>query len=166
MLLFLVWGRFDSLLESVHDWPLLCFLSSVNIFQTIRDNIEDGGKPQNVNLTRRAMKDPTGIKAYTKKGTYPGEWVLNIFKLWSFTLRYTLFLRAALFSTHTQCCLTFSWIVIQMLLRCCLTHITITGPYEALLWWEGGGGVKKKIKKKHWLKHPEAVPKKTKFGPK
>ena len=84
----------------------------LNIFQTIRDDIEDGGKPQHVNLTRRAMKDPTGMKAYTKKGTYPGEWVLNIFKLWSFTLRYTLFLRAILFSTHTQCCLTFSWIVI------------------------------------------------------
>ena len=24
----------------------------------------------------------------------------------------------------------------------------------------GGGGVKKKLKKKHWLKHPKAVPKK------
>ena len=29
------------------------------------------------------------------------------------------------FSTQPQCCLTFSWIELQMLLRCCLIHITI-----------------------------------------
>ena len=58
-----------------------------------------------------------------------------------------------------------------MLLRCCLIHITITGPYETFLWRGGtrgrGGWVKmsvtmtgrgQKIKKKHWLKCPKAVP--------
>ena len=29
------------------------------------------------------------------------------------------------FSTYPQCCFTFSWIELQMLLRCCLIHITI-----------------------------------------
>ena len=29
------------------------------------------------------------------------------------------------FSTQPQCCLTFPWIELQMLLRCCLIHITI-----------------------------------------
>ena len=29
------------------------------------------------------------------------------------------------FSTQPQCCLTSSWIELQMLLRCCLIHITI-----------------------------------------
>ena len=31
----------------------------------------------------------------------------------------------AVFSTQAQCCLTFSWIEPQMLLKCCLIHITI-----------------------------------------
>ena len=29
-----------------------------------------------------------------------------------------------MFSTQPQCCLTFSWIELKMLLRCCLIHIT------------------------------------------
>ena len=29
------------------------------------------------------------------------------------------------FSTQPQCCLTFSWIELQMLLRCCLAYISI-----------------------------------------
>ena len=29
------------------------------------------------------------------------------------------------FSTQPQCCLTFSWIEFQMLLRCCLIHINV-----------------------------------------
>ena len=29
------------------------------------------------------------------------------------------------FATQAQCCLTFSWIKLQMLLRCCLIHIPI-----------------------------------------
>ena len=35
------------------------------------------------------------------------------------------FLQATLFSTQPQCCLTFSWIELQILLRCCLIHISI-----------------------------------------
>ena len=35
------------------------------------------------------------------------------------------FLAARFFSTQPQCCLTFSWIKPQMLLRCCLVHISI-----------------------------------------
>ena len=36
-------------------------------------------------------------------------------KIWLFSL--------ALFSTQPWCCVTFSWIKLQMLLRCCLIHI-------------------------------------------
>ena len=35
------------------------------------------------------------------------------------------FYKQCLFSTQPQCCLTFSWIELQMLLRCCLIHISI-----------------------------------------
>ena len=35
------------------------------------------------------------------------------------------FISYAFFSTQPQCCLTFSWIELQMLLRCCLVHIAI-----------------------------------------
>ena len=35
------------------------------------------------------------------------------------------FIRKAFFSTQLQCCLTFSWIQLQMLLSCCLIHISI-----------------------------------------
>ena len=35
------------------------------------------------------------------------------------------FVAARFFSTQPQCCLTFSWIKPQMLLRCCLVHISI-----------------------------------------
>ena len=39
---------------------------------------------------------------------------------------YTLyFYKQRLSSTQPQCCLTFSWIELQMLLRCCLTHVSI-----------------------------------------
>ena len=37
----------------------------------------------------------------------------------------TFFISNAFFSTQPQCCLTLSWIEFQMLLRCCLIHITI-----------------------------------------
>ena len=40
-------------------------------------------------------------------------------------LRYKLFLKTTHFSTQPQCCLMFSWIELQMLLWCCLIHITI-----------------------------------------
>ena len=30
-----------------------------------------------------------------------------------------------LFSTQPQCCLTFSWIELELLLRCCLIHISL-----------------------------------------
>ena len=44
---------------------------------------------------------------------------------WS-NLSYTnTFFISNIFSTQPQCCLTFSWIELQMLLRCCLIHITI-----------------------------------------
>ena len=35
------------------------------------------------------------------------------------------FLKERLFSTQPQCCLTFSWIELQMLRRCCLLHVSI-----------------------------------------
>ena len=35
------------------------------------------------------------------------------------------FYKQRFFSTQPQCCLTFSWIELQMLLRCCLIHISI-----------------------------------------
>ena len=40
------------------------------------------------------------------------------------TSKYTLFYKQRFFSTQPQCCLTFPWIELQMLLRCCLIHIT------------------------------------------
>ena len=40
-------------------------------------------------------------------------------------IHYMFFLEATLFSTQPQCCLTFSCIELQMLLRCCLIHVTI-----------------------------------------
>ena len=36
-----------------------------------------------------------------------------------------IFYKQHFFSTQPQCCLTFSWIQLQMLLRCCVIHITI-----------------------------------------
>ena len=36
-----------------------------------------------------------------------------------------LFYKQLFFSTQPQCCLTFSWIELKMLLRCCLTHVTV-----------------------------------------
>ena len=36
------------------------------------------------------------------------------------------FINNVFFSTQPQCCLTFSWIELQMLLRCCLIHIRIS----------------------------------------
>ena len=35
-----------------------------------------------------------------------------------------LFYKQHFFSTQTQCCLTFSWVELQMLLRCCLIDIS------------------------------------------
>ena len=35
------------------------------------------------------------------------------------------FYKQRFFSTEPQCCLTFSWIELQMLLSCCLIHISI-----------------------------------------
>ena len=35
------------------------------------------------------------------------------------------FYKQRFFSTQPQCCLTFSWIELQVLLRCCLMHISI-----------------------------------------
>ena len=37
-------------------------------------------------------------------------------------LGYTLFYKQRFFSTQPQCCLNFSWIELQVLLRCCLIH--------------------------------------------
>ena len=37
----------------------------------------------------------------------------------------TLFFKQRFFSTHTQCCLTFSWTELQRLLMCCLIHLSI-----------------------------------------
>ena len=40
-------------------------------------------------------------------------------------VNYTLFYKQRFFSTQPQCCLTFSWIELQVLLRCCLIHRSI-----------------------------------------
>ena len=39
--------------------------------------------------------------------------------------KYTFFYKQRFFSTQPQCCLTFAYIELQMLLRCCLIHVTI-----------------------------------------
>ena len=39
------------------------------------------------------------------------------------------FYKQRFFSSHPQCCLAFSWTNLQMLLRCCLIHITIIIHY-------------------------------------
>ena len=45
---------------------------------------------------------------------------------WALLPGYTLFfISNAFFSTQTQCCLTFSKTEVQILLRCCLMHISI-----------------------------------------
>ena len=43
-------------------------------------------------------------------------------------VKHTLFYKQRFFLTQPQCCLTFSCIELQMLLRCCLIHITINIP--------------------------------------
>ena len=46
--------------------------------------------------------------------------------LFSYEIIYTLFfISNAFVSTQPQCCLTFSWTDLQMLLRCCLIHIAL-----------------------------------------
>ena len=49
------------------------------------------------------------------------------------TIRF--FYKQRFFSTHTQCCSTFSWIELQMLLRCCLIHITIIICIKVYIWY-------------------------------
>ena len=43
-------------------------------------------------------------------------------------LLHAFFYKQRFFSTHPQCCLIFSWIELQMLLRCCLIHLSIIIP--------------------------------------
>ena len=51
---------------------------------------------------------------------------LVYFVISSFTSTNTSFFhKQRFFSTQSQCCLTFSWIELQVLLWCCLIHITI-----------------------------------------
>ena len=47
-------------------------------------------------------------------------------------LLHAFFYKQRFFSTQPQCCLTSSWIELQMLLRCCLIHITIIIPRKIL----------------------------------
>ena len=42
------------------------------------------------------------------------------------------FYKQRFFSAQPQCCLTFSWIELQMLLRCCLIHIAIIKLWHIL----------------------------------
>ena len=42
------------------------------------------------------------------------------------------FYKQRFFSTQPQCCLTFAWIQVQMLLRCCLIYISIIIHTETL----------------------------------
>ena len=51
--------------------------------------------------------------------------MLQIFNILRHFFSNALFYKQGFFSTQPQCCLTFSWIEFQMLLRCCLIHITI-----------------------------------------
>ena len=44
---------------------------------------------------------------------------------WGSLPGHTFFYKQHFFSTQTQCCLRFSWTQLQMLLRCCLIHISI-----------------------------------------
>ena len=50
--------------------------------------------------------------------TFTGVW-----RSYNWTTRF--FISKAFFSTQSQCYLTFSWIEIRMLLRCCLVHTII-----------------------------------------
>ena len=52
-------------------------------------------------------------------------------------IKYGLDIKYTLFSTQPQCCLTFSWIELRMLLRCCLiqTSIVIMRHFLYLLYW-------------------------------
>ena len=80
-----------------------------------------------------------------------GPFVLNLLLLWHksscfMKIKYC-FWKATLFSTQSQFCLTFSWIEVQMLLRCCLIHTNIIlrdflyyddeddDDYELFLWY-------------------------------
>ena len=57
------------------------------------------------------------------------EWLLlsrNNVIMRGYFISYTRFFwKATLVSTQLQCCLTFSWVELQMLLRCCLIHKSI-----------------------------------------
>ena len=53
------------------------------------------------------------------------HWIFLLRRWNSLIIKYTLFYRQPFFSTQPQCCLTFSWIELQMLLRCCLTIIIL-----------------------------------------
>ena len=46
-------------------------------------------------------------------------------KVYSSLSNYTFFYKKRHISTQLQCCLTFSWIELQMLPRCCFIYITI-----------------------------------------
>ena len=47
---------------------------------------------------------------------------------------HALFYKQRFLSTQPQCCLTFSWIELQILLRCCLIHIIIIILRHLLYW--------------------------------
>ena len=49
---------------------------------------------------------------------------VNVTKTAFFMLCHAFFYKQRFCLTQTQCCLTFSWIEPQMLLRCCLIHIS------------------------------------------
>ena len=49
--------------------------------------------------------------------------VQHVFQTMNYTLSF--FYKQRFFSTQLHCCLTFSWIELQMLLTCCLIHISI-----------------------------------------
>ena len=52
----------------------------------------------------------------------------NVVRCWSAPFFY----KQRFFSTQPQCCFTFSWIELQMLLRCCLRHKSIIIPRHFL----------------------------------
>ena len=56
--------------------------------------------------------------------SYVSVLFIYVFRVFSKDI-HAFFYKQHVFSTHPQCCLTVSWIDLQMLLRCCLIHISI-----------------------------------------
>ena len=75
-----------------------------------------------LNVQRSSRNVRFEFDSYREKGN--PLFTFNVIKL--VLLWHTrFFFKQRSFSAQPQCCLTFSWIELQMLLRCCLIHISI-----------------------------------------